>query len=331
MTIEHRWPLLIYLDQKGWIDLAKKEYSSAKTDEDTRFLETLHDAVDESKALFPLSIVHLDEIEKISSEAKRQQLAALMVRLSGGYSFSPYIEHIIAVEADQIISEKLGYQHIDLRQVFLRRGLHHLVGSKTPTIVSRDGDENKKPPKEIEEKMLGLLYDPSVFEFMLTQALRQRQKEAIIQMNENRRQLLQVKDRDLRRRTYLAQNVLALLVPHIIERLIDRGLPKDFFNIQEWKRKDIDEFLTHIPTGLTFITLWMYSDLQFRKEIEVNDLADIWGLTLGIPYCDVVVTERHWVSIAKRSKLDKICNTIMLSSITDLTEILSKNKDSKTA
>ena len=335
MNIEHRWPLLIYLDQKGWIDLAKKEYRSDKTDEDTRFLRTLYNAVDESKALFPLSIVHLDEIKKISSEAKRQQLAILMTKLSRGYSFSPYVDHLIAVEIDQIIAEKLGYPHIDLRRVFLKQGFHHLIGSNLPTIVSRDGDKNQKPPKEIEEKMLATLYDPRTFEILLTKArpsqlLRQKQKEEAMQMNESRKQLLQVKDRDLRRRTYLAQIVLAIEVPHIIERLIDRGLPKDFFKIEEWKRKDIDEFLTHIPTGLTFNTLMMYSDLQFQREINVNDIADVWGLTLGIPYSDVVVTERHWVSITKQSKLDKICNTIMLSSISDLAGILSKNKSSKT-
>lgn len=319
------WPLIVYLDQKGWINLAKIKYGSVKTDEETRLLETIYRAVEEDKVIFPLSIVHLDEMP--SSETKRQQLAALMVKLSKGYSFSPYIDSQIAVEVDQIIVKKLGYPDIDLRQVFLKQGIPHLVGLKPMEIVSRDGDRNRKPPKEIKDKMTKLLYDPSVFEFSLIKtkpnpSLRQYQKEAATKMDKTRRGLLRIKDKDQRRRTFLAQNVSTIILPHIVKALIDRGLPKDFFKMEEWTREDMDRFLTQVPTGLTFITLMMYRDLQFQRAINVNDIADVWGLTLAIPYCDVVVTERRWVSIAKQSKLDKICDTIMLASINDLVDIL---------
>lgn len=318
------WSLIVYLDQKGWINLAKIKYGSVKTDEETRLLETMYRAVEEDKVIFPLSIVHLDEMP--SSETKRQQLAALMVRLSKGYSFSPYVDSQIAVEVDQIIAKKLGYPGIDLRQVFLKQGIHHLFGLKGE-IVSRDGDGNRKPPEEIKEKMTKMLYDPRVFESSLTKTkpnplLRQYQKEAAAQMDKTRRGLLRIKDKDQRRRTFLAQNVSAIILPHIVKALIDRGLPKDFFKMEEWTREDMDRFLAQVPTGLTFITLMMYMDLQFQRAINVNDIADVWGLTLAIPYCDVVVTERRWVSIAKQSKLDKICDTIMLTSINDLMDII---------
>jgi len=319
-----KWPLIVYLDQKGWINLAKLEYGSAKTDEETRLLETIYRAVEEDKGIFPLSIVHLDEMP--SNKTRRQQLAALMVRLSKGYSFSPYVDNHIAVEVDQIVAEKLGYAHIDLRHVFLKQGVHHLIGSKVE-IVSRDGDRNKKPPKEIKEKMMKMLYDSRAFEFSLTEAkpnpsLRQYQKEAATQMDETRKGLLKIKDKDLRRRTFLAHNVSAIILPHIVKILTDRGLPKDFFHMEEWTKDDNERFLAQVPTGLTLITLTMYRDLQFQRAINVNDIADVWGLALAIPYCDVVVTERRWVSIAKQSKLDTICDTTMLSSINDLMDVL---------
>jgi hypothetical protein len=319
------WPLLVYLDQKGWIDLAKIEYRSVKTYEETRLLETIYHAVEKDKALFPLSIVHLDELP--SRKTWRQQLAALMVKLSKGYSLQPYVDHQIAIEIDQIVAEKLGYPRIDLRQVFLKPGIHHLIGSKVE-IVSRNGEKNKKPPEEIKEKMTNLLYDPKVFEFSLTQtkpdpSLGRYQKQAAAQMDEIRKGLLKIKDKDLRRRTFLAQNVSAIVLPHVFEILVNRGLPRDFLKMEKWTREDMDRFLTQVPTGLTFITLMMYRDLQFQKAIEVNDIADVWGLTLAIPYCDVVVTEGRWVSIVRQSKLNTIRNTTMLSSINDLMCILA--------
>jgi len=88
-TKRAEWPLLVYLDQKGWIDLAKVEYRSVKTCEEARLLETIYHAVEKDKALFPLSIVHLDEMPS-RRKTWRRQLAALMVKLSKGYSLSPY-------------------------------------------------------------------------------------------------------------------------------------------------------------------------------------------------------------------------------------------------
>jgi len=216
----------------------------------------------------------------------------------------------------------LGYPRIDLRQVFLKPGIHHLIGSEVE-IVSRNGDKNKKPPEEIKEKMINLLYDPKVFELSLTQikpnpSLGEYQKKAAAQMDEIRKGLLKIKDKDLRRRTFLAQSVSAIILPHVFEILVNRGLPIDFLKMEEWTREDMDRFLKQVPTGLTLITLMMYRDLQFQRAIEVNDIADVWGLTLAIPYCDVVVTERRWVSVVRQSKLNTIRNTMMLSSINDL-------------
>ena len=95
-------------------------------------------------------------------------------------------------------------------------------------------------------------------------------------------------------------------------KLIDKIIPKD----------DIEQFYMSIPTALCEFTLLFNRDQQLQRPIEVNDIADIWHLTLAIPYSDIVITERMWTSICKRTKLDQKCDTIILSSIKELNKYL---------
>ena len=114
------------------------------------------------------------------------------------------------------------------------------------------------------------------------------------------------------------QNIAANILPHFADISTEKKLPRDFLFREDMTREEFEKILKRIPTGLTLIQLMMYRDLQFHRPIFVNDIHDVWGLTLLIPYCDVVVTEKMWVSIARQSKLDKICKTDMLPSIRDL-------------
>jgi hypothetical protein len=62
--------------------------------------------------------------------------------------------------------------------------------------------------------------------------------------------------------------------------------------------------------------------MQFDRPLEVNDLADVWGLSLAIPYSDIVVTEKMMAAFAKQSKLDSICKTKILTSVYDLLPLI---------
>ena len=52
--------------------------------------------------------------------------------------------------------------------------------------------------------------------------------------------------------------------------------------------------------------------------MQKNDLNDILAFSMAIPYCDIVIGEKMFISLAKQAHLDKIYNTIILSSIKEL-------------
>lgn len=150
---------------------------------------------------------------------------------------------------------------------------------------------------------------------------KQEQLETVRKFESIRKKLQGIKDNDLRRKAFLLQNFKATIVPKIAKILYELKLPKKFLD-DILSPLDIEEFLDKLPTALCQFTLLFQRDQQLQRPIKVNDINDIWYLTLAIPYSDIVVTERMWAAISKQARLDKKCNTIIVSSLNALNNYL---------
>ena len=116
-------------------------------------------------------------------------------------------------------------------------------------------------------------------------------------------------------------NIFSTILPQLYAFLNEMNLPLSLTE-KIFGNYDADVFLRKLPTALCEFMLMFQRDQQSNRPIQVNDSYDIWHLTLAIPYSDIVVTEKMWTTIAKNTKLDKICNTLILSSIDDLRDYL---------
>jgi len=74
-----------------------------------------------------------------------------------------------------------------------------------------------------------------------------------------------------------------------------------------------------MPTFRTFHELTYASETTRRaKESDLWDMA----LSIAIPYCDIVVTERSWCGIAKDAGLDELYGTSIVHRPYDLAALL---------
>jgi hypothetical protein len=62
---------------------------------------------------------------------------------------------------------------------------------------------------------------------------------------------------------------------------------------------------------------------QPQKLWQSNDLHDITALGVAVPYCDAVATEKHWVSLLRRRRLDVQYDTSFITSPQELVEYLT--------
>lgn len=55
-----------------------------------------------------------------------------------------------------------------------------------------------------------------------------------------------------------------------------------------------------------------------NSKIQTNSLYDLSSFTTTIPYCDYIVAEKDFVSLAKQAKLDKQYRTVITDSLSTL-------------
>lgn len=196
---------IVYLDQKGWIDLAKSNKG---------IIEVVMRASEAGSAVFPLSIVHLAETNSISNPQRRERLASLMVAMSKGYCFSPYVEPIIGSEIRNAVLERLGIPTVDLKKYVLRKGISHLVGAK-PEIIPKEGGQELS--RQMKQKLLDILDSPEALFIALTGhneptlSIQQGNIEAVKKMEHIRQEQLKIKDNNLRRRVALVSFLIDII------------------------------------------------------------------------------------------------------------------------
>ena len=316
-------PQVIYLDQKCWIELARIKFGNA-SDEESALLRKIQQAVNENRAIFPLTLSNFEETVKITDDDRRTKLASLMIETSKGFSFQPNFDRTLEFEIINIVLRKLGAPLIDIRKAILKQGISNMVGAKG-TITQKKGATPL--PDDVLASLIDRIESAEAIETLLSIGrgkfnLPLTRLSDIQAMEKIRNDLWKVKDNNLRFRVFLAINIRELITPKLAKIMYDAQLPKDLIFKEKTTRKDIDDFMDLVPTALCLFTLIYHRDQQRMRPIQANDFNDIWFLTLAIPYSDIVVTERMWTSIAIRSKLDKRCGTKVFHSIQSLTPYL---------
>jgi hypothetical protein len=192
------------------------------------------------------------------------------------------------------------------------------------TLTAKSEKINPEILKEANQRFIPAINNPEIFVEYAQKIYKDHKSEdipAIQEFERIREELEKFEDYQYRRKVFLCRNIVATILPKLSSFLYELNLPSSFSR-RIFDKFDADEFLSKLPTALCEFTLLFQRDELPKRPIQVNDLYDVWHLTLAIPYCDIVVTEKTWTTIAKQTKLDKICDTVILSSIVDLGKYL---------
>ena len=122
-----------------------------------------------------------------------------------------------------------------------------------------------------------------------------------------------------RKNIYLAQ--LTNDRKDTIERILGRHgfVFNDFLDLG---KSEIVKTYESVATLDVNINLSFVNNNNNNREISPNDLIDIDSLSVAIPYSDVVVCEKYMANIALQKKLNEKYNTVITTSLDELTEIL---------
>ena len=153
--------------------------------------------------------------------------------------------------------------------------------------------------------------------------IRQMHEKTAEKMEQDRKNSSKIRDKARRQNVIFGKFTIDLIGPIVAKVLTELNVPKEGVFFKNWTKRDCEEFIDQVPTARCLFTLIRKRDQQLHRPIKVNDIADVWALSLAIPYSDIVVTEKMWASIAmKETKLAEKCNTRILKSIDELIPLL---------
>ena len=308
----------IYLDQNKYIELSRL-YHGLQHDEEgiLDFLQTL---LEKEKAIFPLSFVHFMETSKHTNPARRKRLAETMWNFSTGLILTNR-KQILDYEIGKAIEVTFDCEPKQKEQQFFTRNpiqasmpldqAHIILNTSSKVIV---GLSKKLSKKEGWIKYLSSEYES--YRKLAIANMSENIDNITSKINSNRKKL------DSENFENFKQINWALLVldtqKDIIPRLINYKISKDEF--LELEEMGVKKFYSHIPAFHIEFELKMKAYKNKQKKTDANDFIDAGFLSSALVYFDLIVIEKFWADIIKRTKLNEKYNTVVKTKITDLKE-----------
>lgn len=322
---------IIYFDQMVWINLLR--CYRGKSPEYPKYKEICQKVIetsDSKKHKYILSVCHLIETQKRMNLDSRKDLFKFIFSNSKFNTIIPYTM-MLDLEIRNAILLSLNKKSIDLSKTVFGEGMGHCFGKGgEPTFKFKDG--RGMVPNELKKNILSKLKDPQI----MAEILSKKYGSNYIKKTLDRDEKLVEKLEEVRKKEYSHPNkdirknmANAIFLHHIIrDKLITEIINLNVENKEKYVKntfsgkENIMNFLKTIPTAYTFHILNHARLSNKSRKIRANDLYDLGALSIAIPYCDVVVTEREWARILNEKGIGKLYSTKILYKMGDLKKIL---------
>ena len=319
---------VIYLDQNKWIDIAKAVLNKPNSEMYTDVKDKILKKVSDGEWIFPLSIIHHFETMSRMDDRSRQELSKVMGEISCNYSILPFM-YVDKEEFINSLQKAKGLSIVDFKNEVICKDFARAVGLDGKNIEI-SGVTNPQQLEMIKEAATKIMENSNMFfEFMKLQSDSQfvtqlsNDNDVYIKEYEKLRALYILKPKQHRYAIYIYNNYMDRFKTDLEKFLLEAKnsgiskeevLPKNTF---ENKEKTI-EFLESIPSFAVMMRLSYDIINNTTRNFDKNDYKDISFLATAVPYCDVVITEKLWVSLIKSNKLDQKHNTFVTSNLNDL-------------
>ncbi|MHB1413990.1 MAG: hypothetical protein ACYC1C_01965 [Chloroflexota bacterium] len=312
-------PYFVYLDQNHWIYLAKDFWGKPHKPAHKGLSGRIFDAVKSDRIRLPLSTIHFIEHLRSASGARRQRLAEVFDRFSGGWQMASWA-CILPVEIHRAVANVFGERSVMPQPEIFGKGFLFGLGPKERALLVAGRTEQHLQRLQSISALPGAILD------LLTspnEAGRERQNAKVTESSygyaaaaEDLRSVRKSASIEVHRRAQYAGYTFhhqRLIFPALdaIGRTRD-----EFLNLGV---KGLSAFWSTVPSLDVDCELTLYRDRQWSKSVDPNDSRDIGHLALAIPYCDVVVSERFWARAIAETGLAEKYGTVVC---TDLAEIL---------
>lgn len=310
----------VYLDQMHWIALAKAANGRSDGSEYVDILHEAQSAVKARQLVFPLSFAHILETARAPKLEQRTALARVMTILSRGVVLRwsrPIVEH----QLRNAVRELFEFETLHPEPSPFGKGVENVLNFKLSDRLDWNPDRISKLRSLIDtsDAWIDLLSHTNEESRLAAIKSSERTASESVHEYENRRVTWAGESVQLMRRAY------AVFLTKLFWDELQCYLHEIGHTIKEWGAigpRRIMQFWESIPSLHVELELHTQMHRQLTKAWTTHDGRDIGFLSLAVPVCHVVVTEKFWVDLVHRRKLHDRYGTLMLSDLRDLLKYL---------
>lgn len=328
-------PISIYLDLNHWYILSDAEAGKPRRADDVAILQQLKALVADGSVISPLSSVHYMEVTENPRDQQRHEVAKVMAAVSRFWTLASHTK-VLEEELDTELKARFGR----LTQVRMtpKFGLGFGFAFGTPGRFRIKGDADSMARLSSEQIAAWEEEANALAELMMMGGPPSAQRLSIPGYDPYaaRRVADDELDRirgvvgNLRAKRDLYQRLDDVLsaqeyAVEILD-LLTRALQRAGIHPNEWltNRDDLTTFLLALPSRRVSVAIKGRYLQDLNHKWTVNDLRDIAALSIAIPYCDIVVTDRQACDAVTRTGLDATFGTTVLRSLNALATHLAQ-------
>lgn len=297
-----------YLDQWVYVELAKAFADNASSD--LRARDALLAARLDGHAAFPLSWVHYLETWKTKQDHRRRDLAAEMFRLSGFRAIAP-AQALWRVEIRNAV--RATFRRSDPPEPVQPFGFGAAHAHGRPLL---DGELTPYGSERWVRQELALLSGPNPSEFAAEERQRRTDDQAFAVAEAAFSKTLATwrttpRDREQRFRIH----ALTLFDRDFAGALIGAEVTREEYEAlgpDGW-----EGLVAAVPTIWTLTELRRVRTADPNAPFKPTDLNDLRALAMALVYCDVVVPDKAWADMVRRTDLAVRFGTTICRTITD--------------
>ena len=313
-------PRVLYLDMNVWVDMARGCRAADPVWRQIR--DCLTSAVEGEALLVVLSSAHYLELLHRADARSRRELAGLMRDVTGYRTIAPpYV--VRRLEADDLVTVwEVGASMGVRRQQVLGRGAAHAFGRPegryrfVESVASADGSVPEGPPSQPPEGWEDFVGHPE-WEWHQLYGLQDlidggegfdRTPEHRVGLVERDREVavrawLEANPSERRRlRDYVDLDEYSTMIENIESACLARRVhvPEVLRagNFGPRSMEEVRSLVRSSPSSNTWATLRYLKHRDMNLPWEQHDWTDMWALSVAIPYCDAVITEKRWAHLA---------------------------------
>ena len=324
--------LRIYLDQAKWIDLSKCRLGRRDGEKFEDSYDAAMQAVANRDASFVLSCAHYFETQRRAEPTSRRHLGEVMAKLSLFNTIAP-VHTIVPAEIRQYLTGETLPTQIEIfgtgfNHAFSTNLLKHTTDASIAEFpLALQSILREKLRQEVELFVLAAPPDAAIAS---REILETASKISEISMKFAELQGAISHRATKYRLRHRLEDVSAMTEVADILKPLKAEFDACGFDLLETlgDREKILDLLHGLPSR------WVASELRRmrlrnpQQPWTRSDSNDILALSIAVPYCDVVVTERQWATHINQLGLAEQYGTTVRHDLTELADIIRDSKAS---